>query len=315
MTFPRAHLGLLLDAAARILEVRREVHAKDLLDSFAGACVAAGQDALLETFDPDAVEPTLAAELAAKYDAGGPRNAKPRILVDCLLASLGIELVDDPTPPTSLSDDVRKEIAAAATAVLEPALVPAQLRADIIAAARSATPAAQHGTFDKIAAALDDRGLKMTKQPKVPLDIDQAVQKNLVLARERVIGGAVRAALDRAKAIIARADADVAARIDAPVTLRLTPRDVVVHRIMDARVPKTAALVVPVFVDALAQLARITWRAAEKTARPYSAKDTFAVGELVEHPKFGRGTVKSVATQKIDVEFADATRALVHAKS
>lgn len=318
MTFPKTHLNLLLELAARIVEVRptgssHEVVARDLLGGFADACIAGGQDALVEDFDPEAHETALVAELDKRYEERGPRNAKPRILVDCLLAALGIELVDDPTPAISLDDDVKRDVTAVLTAALDTALSPAQLRDKIIGIARAATDESQRSVFEKIAAQLDDRGLAIVKQPKVPLDASQAIQKHLTAAREQVIGSAASAAIDRAKEIIARADADAAARIDAPVTLKLTPRDVAIRRILGSRVPKTVAVVVPVLVDALAAVARIAWRAPAQTARAYSAKETFVVGEYIDHPKFGRGKVTSVEIKRIAVEFPDGDRALVHA--
>ena len=45
---------------------------------------------------------------------------------------------------------------------------------------------------------------------------------------------------------------------------------------------------------------------------PYSATRTFAVGDLIEHPKFGRGAVVSRLARRIDVEFADGKHTLVH---
>lgn len=318
--FPRANLGLLLDLTARIIDVRpvgtgHAVLARDLLEGYVEACLAAGQDALVEDFDTEEPEPRLVALLAERYDERGPRNTKSRILVDALLAAVGAELADDTLPVITLGDDVRQEVVAAITSVLDPALAPAVLKEQIVAAARAATDEAHHAVFDKIAAQLDDRGLSMVKQPKVPLDASQTIQKQLTAARETVIGGAARTAIDRAKGIVERADPAAAARLDAPISLRMTPRDVAVRRILSSKVPKTTNVVVPVLVDALAQVARIAWRAAEKQARTYSAKETFAVGELIEHPKFGRGTVTSVAAQRIEVEFPDGTRALVHAKT
>jgi hypothetical protein len=316
--FPRTHLNLLLDLTARIIDVRpvgtgHAVIARDLLEGFVEACLSAGQDVLVEGFDPEEPEPRLVALLAERYDERGPRNTKSRILVDALLTAVGSELGDDTVPMIALDDDVRKDVVAAITGVLEPALATPELKERIVATARRATDEAQLGTFDKIAAHLDDRGLTLVKQPKVPLDASQAIQKHLTAARETVIGGAARTAIERAKDIIARVDADAAARLDAPISLRMTPRDVAVRRILSSKIPKTTAVVVPVLVDTLAQAARLTWRAAEKHARTYSAKETFAVGELVDHPKFGRGSVTSVDTKRIEVEFSDGTRALVHA--
>lgn len=49
--------------------------------------------------------------------------------------------------------------------------------------------------------------------------------------------------------------------------------------------------------------------------RPYSASARFALGDNVEHVKFGAGSVIRVGTDgKIDVRFADGTRTLVHAR-
>jgi hypothetical protein len=44
----------------------------------------------------------------------------------------------------------------------------------------------------------------------------------------------------------------------------------------------------------------------------YSATRTFAVGDVISHPKFGQGTVVSRLAQRIDVEFADGKHTLVH---
>jgi len=45
---------------------------------------------------------------------------------------------------------------------------------------------------------------------------------------------------------------------------------------------------------------------------PYAASRTFAVGDVIDHPKFGRGTVVSRLAQRIDVEFADGVHTLAH---
>ncbi len=39
-----------------------------------------------------------------------------------------------------------------------------------------------------------------------------------------------------------------------------------------------------------------------------------SVGDLIEHPKFGRGAVVSIANQRMEVEFADGKHTLVHAR-
>jgi hypothetical protein len=48
-------------------------------------------------------------------------------------------------------------------------------------------------------------------------------------------------------------------------------------------------------------------------ALPYAASRTFAVGDVIDHPKFGRGKVIATVLKRIDVEFADGTHTLVHA--
>jgi hypothetical protein len=51
------------------------------------------------------------------------------------------------------------------------------------------------------------------------------------------------------------------------------------------------------------------------TAKPYSASAKFALGDTVEHVKFGAGSVIRVGSDgKIDVRFSDGTRTLVHGK-
>jgi hypothetical protein len=45
---------------------------------------------------------------------------------------------------------------------------------------------------------------------------------------------------------------------------------------------------------------------------PYAASRTFAVGDVIEHPKFGRGTVVSRVAQRIEVEFPDGKHTLAH---
>ena len=51
-------------------------------------------------------------------------------------------------------------------------------------------------------------------------------------------------------------------------------------------------------------------------ARPYSMSARFEVGEVIAHPKLGTGTVVRVASDgKIEVQFADRARTLVHGRS
>lgn len=53
----------------------------------------------------------------------------------------------------------------------------------------------------------------------------------------------------------------------------------------------------------------------QAAAKPYSIKTTYAAGDVLEHPKFGKGSVIRIgADGKIDVRFPDATRTLVHAR-
>jgi hypothetical protein len=51
------------------------------------------------------------------------------------------------------------------------------------------------------------------------------------------------------------------------------------------------------------------------TARDYSPKTKFAIGERVSHPKFGDGVVSSLlADGKVQIDFADGPRTLVHGR-
>jgi hypothetical protein len=50
-------------------------------------------------------------------------------------------------------------------------------------------------------------------------------------------------------------------------------------------------------------------------SRRYSASERFAIGDSLEHPKFGVGTVVKIGLDgKIDVMFGDERRVLVHAR-
>lgn len=50
-------------------------------------------------------------------------------------------------------------------------------------------------------------------------------------------------------------------------------------------------------------------------AVPYSMKITFKEEQVVQHPKFGIGLVRSVQGDKIEVFFEDEVRFLVHARA
>jgi len=254
------------------------------------------------------------AELAAiDLDGGGPRNAKPRQLADCVIAALGLTPVEQPDRAISLGDDVRTAVQAALASVLDEELAAPKIREIVIAEGRARCEARYHAAFDKIAAQLDDRGMQLLKQPKVPIDAVQAVQHALFEARNAVVDRVGRVAIDRAKDVLAAASADAAARIDLPITLRLTVRDVAIVRACEPQVPKSAAAIVHSLLESLTALTPIAWRAPEREARPYAASQTFAVGELVEHPKFGRGSVVACLANRIEVEFADGKHTLAHA--
>jgi hypothetical protein len=140
-----------------------------------------------------------------------------------------------------------------------------------------------------------------------------ATQYALFDARNAVIARVVGAALDRARDVLASADPDAGVRIDQPITLRMTPREVAILRACDAGVSKTPARVLQSVLESLTDLLPIAWRAPAQPALPYAASRTFAVGDVIDHPKFGRGKVIATVMKRIDVEFADGIHTLVHA--
>ena len=317
--FPQRHVGALQELAARLIESRKAgtdlaVVARDLLFGFREVCTYAALDRVLgELGDDETFAPALVARLEAiNLDGGGPRNAKPRQVVECVISALELTLVEEPERSVTLGDDVRTGVVAAIASVVDVELAAPKIREAIVADARARTEERYHSAFTAIAAQLDERGLHLVKTPKVPIDALHAVQRALSDARTAVIDRVARAAIDRAQAVIARADADAAARIDLPVTLRSTPRDVAILRACDSRVAKTPSHVAHSLLASLTDLVRITWRAPEQKVQPYAANRTFAVGDVIEHPKFGRGTVVSSLAQRIDVEFADGKHTLVH---
>jgi hypothetical protein len=329
LELPRRRVALLHELGARLLDSRKpktpsEPLARELLAGFQDICLRSGLDGVLEALGAgeDAAlsdHPTHLPALASRIDSvdldgGGPRNARPGHLTDAVVATLGLTVTDEPDRTISLPDTVRAEVIAAITAEVTPELTVPQIRESIVAHARARCEERHLAAFEKIVAQLDDRGLRMVKQPKVPLDASQPIQRLLSEARRTLLDRVGRAAIDRAQAIIARTSADAAARIDQPVTYKLTPRDVAILRAADARVPKQPAQIVESLVESLADLAAIAWSAPERIARPYSATQTFAVGELIAHPKFGNGTVKTVANQRIEVEFPDGPHTLVHVR-
>jgi hypothetical protein len=336
--FPGSRVAALQEQAVRLYEGRKPGTslasvARDLLLAVFDVCSHAGLDRVLadlaQAFPPldvtdrsalathEVVLPALVAQLETIHlDGGGPRGAKPRQLVDCVIAALGLTPVDEPDRTITLDDAVRIEVAGALAAVLDIELDAAKLRADIIADARPRCDPGHQATFDRVAAQLDERGLHLVKQAKVPIDALQAVQYALFEARNAVLARVVGAALDRARDVLARAGGEAGAeagvRIDQPITLRATPREVAILRACDARVSKTPARAVQSLLESLTDLLRISWRAPAQTALPYAASRTFVVGDIIDHPKFGRGKVISSAMKRIDVEFADGTHTLVH---
>jgi len=332
--FPKRQVVALQELAGRLLDSRRpggelERIARDLLHGFFDVCAHAGLDRVLvelaQAFPPleisersaladhELVSAALVAQLGTiKLDDGGPRNAKPRQVAACVVAALGLTVVAEPDRTISLGDDVRSEVAAALAGVLDVELAVPQIRETIIAEARARCDESFHGAFAKIAAQLDERGLQLVKHPKVPIDALHAVQRALFEARNAVVARVVGLAIDRAQEVLGRADPDAAARIDLPITLRSTPREVAILRACDARASKVPAKLVQSLLESLSELARIAWRIPAQPVHPYAASRTFAVGDLIDHPKFGRGTVVARVAQRIDVEFPDGKHTLAH---
>lgn len=325
---PRRHLDSIQAIGVRLLDARKvgtpnDTFGRALLAAFLEGCMLAGLDRVVHELEQgfpqqdvtDALLPAVSDQLAKlDLDGGGPRNLRPRQLADALVAALGLTVVDEPDRTIALDETVRAEVVAAIAGVVDVELALPRLRDAIIAAARERCEPAHLVVFDKIAAQLDERGMKMLKQPKVPIDASHAVQHALSDARDAVLGGAARTAIDRAQQVIARADAEAAARIDRPVSLALTPREVAILRACDARVHKAPGPFAASLLQSLTELAQIVWRAPEVVARTYSPSLTFAVGDYVDHPKFGRGKVVAIAGTRVDVEFPEGKYTLVHAR-
>ncbi|MGE0869605.1 MAG: hypothetical protein AB7P03_13655 [Kofleriaceae bacterium] len=334
---PQRHVAALHDVAVRLIDKRKpgtdlKPLARDLLRGFFDVCMLAGLDRVLieleQAFPPldfsnlsdrSAIEDheglftALVTRLGAiNLDGGGPLNVKPRQLAECVVAALGLTLVEEPDQTITLADDVRTEVVAAIASVIDAELAIPKIRETIITEARTRCDDSLHAAFDKVAAQLDDRGFQLIKQPKISIDAMQKIQRSLSDARTAIIARVVGSAIDRASAVLARADTEVAARIDRPVTLRATVREVAIRRATDSRVAKTPTGLNHSVFESLSQLARIEWRAPERPVLPYAASRTFSVGDLIDHPKFGRGSVVAALAQRIDVEFADGKHTLVH---
>jgi hypothetical protein len=318
---PRQYVASLLEATVRFLEARKPktdlVHlAREMLAAFSEIAQRAGLDALVPLGEDEQNVVAVTTQLGTiDLDGGGPRNKKPQQVVDSLIAGLGLELVDEPDRTIKLDDKVRTDVIAALHSALAADLALPKLRDTMIATARARIEEQHFSAFEKLAKNLDDRGQRIISQPKVPLDAVQATQKALAEARRILLERIGGVAIDRAQAVIAKANPEAAARIDAPVTVRSTPRELAILRAADGRVTKTAASVADSILASLTELARLAWQAPEIQARTYSPKETFAVGEWVDHPKFGRGKVTNVATSmpRFDIELADGTKVtLVH---
>lgn len=319
--FPRRHLAQLHEIGARLLDSRKpksdlEHLARDLYAGFYELCLRCGLDGLAAEIEPalDNTAPLVARLQAADVDGGGPRNARPGQLAEAVVGALGLTLVDEADNGIALDDSVRTEVTSVITAAIEPAVALPHLRDSIIAKGKQLCDEQYHKAFDQLSAQLDERGLKLMKLPKVPVDALHAVQRALADARDALIGQAVSTAIDRARQVIERANPDAAARLDQPVTHKLTPREVAIARANDPRVPKQSVALVACVVEAITDMAHLAWQAPEVKARPYGASQKFAVGEVIDHPKFGRGSVVSVLGQRIEVEFPDGKHTLVHAK-
>lgn len=332
--FPQSQVAALLHLATQLIDKRKPGTelgslARELLRGFYDICWLAGLDGVLaglagahpslDVSDRSTLEDHapllggLVAQLEAiQLDGGSPRNAKTKQLADCVIAALGLSVVPDRDRKLVLADDVRVELVAAMSKIVEGEV--ARLRESIVEQASGAVLEGHRATFTKMVAQLDDRGQKLLKLPKVPLDAQHAVEHALAEARVAVTTRIVDAALGGAKAVLERAEPAAAARIDAPITLAATPREVIARRVADARVPKTAAAITAAIVDGVGELAQVVFRAPEKPVLPYAASKTFAVGDVIEHPKFGRGSVVAVAAQRIEVEFADSKATLVHGR-
>ncbi|HUJ59955.1 MAG TPA: hypothetical protein VLX92_15730 [Kofleriaceae bacterium] len=321
---PRRSVLALIDVATRLIDSRKPGSelvplARELYLGWFDVCMRRGLDRVLAELDAadrfaladdDARVAALVAGIEAiDLDGGGPRNVRPRQLAECVVAALGLAEVDDPAPAVSLGADVRAELDAAIARVVDAELAGTKLREAVIAEARTRCEERFQAAFAKLAVHLDDHGQKLLKLPKVPIDALHASQRALSDARVAVVDRVGGTAIDRARDALARADAAMAERIDRPITLRLTPREVAIARAHAAATPGEIARAL---AEGLCDVLPIVWRAAERPVIPYSPTRTVAVGDVIDHPKFGRGTVVAALAKHIDVEFADAKRTLAY---
>src|SRR3954469_14163986 len=175
--FPGPRIAALQDHATRLHESRRSgtslaALARDLLLAFFDVCAHAGLDRVLadlaQAFPPldpgdraalaahDAVLAAMLARLEPiALDGGGPRGAKPRQLVDCVVAALGLTLVAEPDRAIALDDAVRADVTRALAAVVDVELAAPKLRADFTPDPGGRCNPRHHASFDRITAQLD----------------------------------------------------------------------------------------------------------------------------------------------------------------
>ncbi len=181
--FPQPRVAALHELAARLIDGRKvggelKVLARELLRGFYDVCTLWGLDRVLAQLDasePLALEEreslfdALVAQLdAAKLDGGGPRNAKPGLVADCVVSALGLTLVEEPAHTTTLGGDVRAAVVAAITAVVQAELAVPQIREVIITEARARCDESFYAAFTKVTAQLDDRGLHLIEAAEDP---------------------------------------------------------------------------------------------------------------------------------------------------
>ena len=63
-------------------------------------------------------------------------------------------------------------------------------------------------------------------------------------------------------------------------------------------------------VEWMAEEVGIVWLPPPRSVRPYSSADAYEIGDVVDHPRFGRGVVKARTDTAIEVAFSDRTRKL-----
>lgn len=336
IAFPRRHLAGLEELATEVLErsglkAPPDALARDMLTGFFELCMNAGLDGVLVDVEREfaplriedetdlAEEPRLRDALAERlsdrtqFHPGGPRAAVPGQLVDCVVATLTLSPSEEAERTILLADAVRREVLTALASSVDVLAVP-QVRTAIISRAHALCEPRYRDALEQIAPQLDQRAVRFPPQPKMPLHAVQAVNRVLADARDEVIARAAQGAIDGAVRVLTSTSPEAAARIDQPISHRITPRDAAIRRLGRLRIP-TPEAVVESLIASVSELADLAWEEAQPDARPYSPRSTFAIGDVVDHPTFGRGTVQATWETTIDVEFEDGWHALVHARS